>query len=421
MSDSATTVAKPGFKAMFSLYLAMMSVGMGQTVVFAILPMLGRELHLDLLVFQLPFSDIVIEPREMAITSLSALTAFAFFIAAPIWGRLSDRWGRKPLIIMGLFGYVIGTLTFNGVAYLGLSGVMMGTALFSCLIISRAFHAVVMSPTHPAAAAYMVDVTSVHERTKGMGKLQAFNQLGVMLGPALAWFVSINYLAPLYIQAGVSLIVGILVWRYLPSIPVSNTSGKKQLKLSYFDPRYRLFMAVGFAIFSLLGMVQQTLGFYFQDILAVDGVRAAQLFSSAMVVSSVAILGAQFLVVRRYSGLPMRLLRFGLPFMLLSYVLLANASALWMLYLSMALFGFGMGLTGPSFTASATMAVESHEQGSLAGLIGAIAGLGFMFGPLVGGALYRISPSYPYWCAAIVMVFIILILSFLEKSWKKQK
>jgi MFS family permease len=419
VSDSATTVAKPSFKAMFSLYLAMMSVGMGQTVVFAILPMLGRELHLDLLVFQLPFSDIVIEPREMVITSLSALTAFAFFIAAPIWGRLSDRWGRKPLIIMGLFGYVIGTLTFNGVAYLGLSGVMMGTALFSCLIISRAFHAVIMSPTHPAAAAYMVDVTSVHERTKGMGKLQAFNQLGVMLGPALAWFVSINYLAPLYIQAGVSLIVGILVWRYLPAIPVSNASGKKLLKLSYFDPRYRLFIAIGFAIYSLLGMVQQTLGFYFQDVLAVDGVRAAQLFSSAMVVSSVAILAAQFLVVRRYSGLPMGLLRFGLPFMLLSYVLLANAITLWMLYLSMGLFGFGMGLTGPSFTASATMAVESHEQGSLAGLIGAIAGLGFMFGPLVGGALYRISPSYPYWCAAAVMVFIILILSFFEKSWNK--
>ena len=419
MSSSTPIIVKPSFKAMFSLYLAMMVVGMGQTVVFAILPMLGRELHLDLLVFNVPFSDIVIAPRELAITSLSALTAFVFFIAAPKWGRLSDRLGRKPFIVLGLFGYVVGTLAFNGVAYLGLSGVLVGTMLFSCLIISRAFHAMIMSATHPASAAYMVDVTSVHERTKGMGKLQACNQLGVIVGPALAWFVSINYLAPLYIQAGVSFIAGILVWRYLPAIPPSNTTGKKLPKLSYFDPRYRLFMVVGFAIFSLLGMVQQTLGFYFQDTLAIDGIRAAQLFSSSMVVSSVAILIAQFVVVRRYSGLPMRLLRVGLPFMLLSYLLLANANALWMLFVAMGLFGFGMGLTGPSFTASATLAVESHEQGGLAGLIGAIAGLGFMFGPLIGGALYRLSPSYPYWCAAIVMAVIIVTLSFIEKSWRK--
>lgn len=155
MSSSTGKVTKPGFKAMFSLYLAMISVGMGQTVVFAILPMLGRELHLDLLVFKLPFSDLVLEPRELAITTLSALTAFVFFIAAPKWGRLSDRLGRKPLIILGLFGYVVGTLAFNGVAYLGLTGVLLGTTLFICLILSRAFHAVIMSPTHPASAAYL--------------------------------------------------------------------------------------------------------------------------------------------------------------------------------------------------------------------------------------------------------------------------
>ena len=391
MSNSAAAAGKSGFKAMFTLYLAMMCVGMGQTVVFAILPMLGRELHLDLLVFNLPFSDIVIEPRELAITSLSALTAFVFFVVAPKWGRLSDRWGRKPLIIFGLFGYVAGTLAFNGVAYLGLSGALVGTTLFVCLIISRAFHAVVMSATHPASAAYMVDVTSVYERTKGMGKLQACNQLGVMVGPALAWFVTFNYLAPLYIQAAVALIVGLLVCLYLPAIPPANTTGRKQAKLAYFDPRYRKFIILGFIIYSLLGMVQQTLGFYFQDILAIDGVRAAQLFSSAMVVSSVAILLAQFGVVRSYSGLPM------------------------------GLFEFGMGLTGPSFTASATMAVESHEQGGLAGLIGAIAGLGFMFGPLIGGGLYRLSPSYPYWCSALVMTVVILSLSILDKSREKTK
>ncbi|WP_269619153.1 MFS transporter [Zhongshania sp. BJYM1] len=420
MGNSEVNVGKPNNKAMFSLYLAMMSVGMGQTVVFAILPMLGRELHLDLLVFQFPFLDMVVQPKELAITSLSALTAFVFFIAAPKWGRLSDRLGRKPLIIFGLFGYVVGTLLFNGIAYLGLTGVWFGGLLFFCLIISRIFHALVMSASHPSSTAYMVDVTSVHERTKGMGKLQAANQIGVMIGPALAWFVSIHYLAPLYIQAGIFFVAGLLVWRYLPGIPPADRSDRKTVKMSFFDPRYRLFMFVGFSIFSLVGMVQQTLGFYFQDILQLDGIRAAQLFSTAMVCSSVLILVAQIAVVRRYRGLPMRLLRLGLPFMLISYLILANAHSLTMLYIAMGFFGFGMGLTGPSFAASATMSVEPHEQGGLAGLTGAIAGLGFMLGPLLGGTLYRISPSYTYWCAAIVMVLIILVLLVFEKSWRKQ-
>ena len=129
---------------MITLYLAMMSVGMGQTVVFAILPMLGRELALDQLVFQLPFGLGALQGKELTITSLSALTAFSFFMAAPYMGRLSDRLGRKPLIIFGLCGYAVGTLIFNGVAALGLSGVLVGTMLYLLLVLSRVFHAVLM-------------------------------------------------------------------------------------------------------------------------------------------------------------------------------------------------------------------------------------------------------------------------------------
>jgi len=400
----------PRWTVMITLYLAMMSVGMGQTVVFAILPMLGRELGLDQLVFNLPFSGLSFQPREMAITSLSTLTAFTFFIAAPRWGRLSDRWGRKPLIILGLCGYTVGTLAFNGVAYLGLTGMLAGGMLYLFLILSRAFHAALMSATHPASAAYMVDVTSVNERTRGMGKMQAFSQVGVMIGPALAWFVHISFLAPFFIQAFITFVVGMMVWRYLPALPRMPDTGVKAVKLSYFDPRYKLYMMVSFTVFCLVGMVQQTLGFYFQDLLQLDSVRSAQTFSMAMVVSSVAMLVAQLGVVQRYVGPPMKLLLFGLPFMCVGYVVLANSTTLPYLLFAMALIGFGMAVTGSSLTASATMAVETGEQGGLAGLLGSTAGLGFMLGPLLGGALYQLSPAYPYWCAAAVVLVILVVL-----------
>ena len=71
------------WRAMISLYAAMMAVGMGQSVVFAVLPMLGRELALHEMLWQLPFTELTIAPKEMAITSLSALTALVFFMTSP--------------------------------------------------------------------------------------------------------------------------------------------------------------------------------------------------------------------------------------------------------------------------------------------------------------------------------------------------
>lgn len=415
---------------MFSLYFAMAVTGAGQTVVFAIIPMLGRKLGLHELVFTMPYTSWRLEPREMAITALSALSALAFSLSAPLWGGLSDRVGRKPVILVGLFGYAIGTLVFNGVAWLGLQGVMAGVLLYLLLAASRVFHSAVMSATHPAVSAFVVDVTSLSERTKGMVKLQAFNQLGVMIGPALAWFVSISFLAPLMIQAGLMALSALIVWRYLPSADahrVAAPSGNEALQtppassMSYLDPRYRVFLFLAFAVFSMVGMVQQTLGFYFQDRLGLNGVQAAQYFSAAMVVSSAAMLAAQYIVVRYFTGLPMKLVLWGLPFCLVSFVLLANAHTLQSLLVAIALFGFGMGQTTPGFNASATLVVEPHEQGELAGMMGAMIGLGFVSGPLLGGYLYKLSPSYPYWFAAVASVFVIVMVIRVERRLRGQR
>ena len=391
-----------------TLYFAMMTIGMGQTVVFAILPMLGRELALDEIIFSIPALGWEFAPREMAITSLSALTALIFSLAAPFWGRQSDRYGRKPIILFGLVGYTIGTLTFNGAAQVGLSGLLGGVGLYLLLLVTRVFHAVIMSAAMPASSAYVVDSTTLHDRVKGIGKLNAFNQIGAMVGPALAWFVGVHFLAPMYLQAAITLVAAILVWRLLPATSSHKARDPNAPRLSYFDPRFRGFILVGFAMFTMLGMVQQTLGFYYQDVLQLESVKAAKLFSVAMVISSAAMLVSQFVVVQRFKGLPIGLVKLGLPFSLVGYLIIANADTLPLLLSAMLFFGLGMGMAGPGYSASATLVVEPHEQGALAGLMGSAAGMGFVVGPVVGGFLYRWQPSLPYWVASGVMLFVMV-------------
>ncbi len=409
-----------------SLYMAMMAIGAGQTLVFAILPMLGRALQLDELVFRLPFSSWHYQPRELAITLLSAMTAFSFSLAAPKWGQLSDRLGRrKSIILVGLFGHTAGSLIFCSVAWIGLLGWLGGVSLYLLLIVSRTLHSAIFSAAHPNISAYMVDVTSVAERTKGIVKLQTFNQLGVMLGPILAWFVHINFLAPLLIHAVITLFVAILLWYLLPDLSVpgreesmagSVTSSLPVVKTSYFDPRYRQLLLTAFLLFSMVSLVQQTLGFYFQDRLNLDGVRAAQYFSLSMVVSSIAMLIAQFSVVRFFKRLPMQLVVIGVPVLVAAFAVLGLAKSLPMLMLGMALFGGAMGLNGAGLNTSATLLVRADEQGSLAGMVGSVIGLGFVSGPLLGGVLYGIADYAPFLFACVVCMPLWLQVIFVEKK-----
>ncbi len=165
----------------------------------------------------------------------------------------------------------------------------------------------------------------------------------------------------------------------------------------------------------MMGMVQQTLGFYFQDLLQLDKIEAAQKFSFAMVVSSAAMLFAQLVIVQRWSVHPLILLKTGLPFVVVGYLALANAESLTLLLVGMGLFGFGMGMATPGYNVTATLTVKPEEQGSLAGLAASAPGMGFVIGPLVGGFIYSIQPSYTYWIAGLVLIPLFIFVLYLKK------
>ncbi len=434
------------------LYLAMLSIGMGQTVIYAVMPALGRELGLDLVEITLPFSGEAWVPGKLAITSLSAMTALVFAMVAPFWGRQSDRLGRKPIILVGLLGYTFGTLLFNGIAYLGFAGVLGGFALWFCLLLGRIAHACVMSATFPASNAYIVDMTPLAQRAKGLGRMSAANQLGVLMGPVMAAAVTFGFLTPLSLQALITFICAVLVYFFLfdtrtlagikarkkdvlpkgvdeqaidgaissevlaqnagdnvveltASRPEAH-SDKPLPKLSAFDARFRFILPVGFILYVMQGMVQQTLAFYCEDVIGLSRMDSVKYYATAMMASSMAMLFSQLVIVQRMGMGPAQLMRWGMPFCALGYAVIAATTGINGMLFGMMIFGLGIGMVMPGFSATASYTVTPREQGSLAGITGAIAGMGFVVGPLAGGVIYNSSYHAPFVIAAISIVLL---------------
>ncbi len=357
---------------------------------------------------------------EFQITSIIGCSALTVFIASPIWGRISDRWGRKRVLLTGLFGFSVGTFVFNWVLSLGLNGSLTGSSLFLALMVTRILHAAIMSATMPAATAYVADITTTATRTKGMGATGAANNLGSILGPAISGLAVFSLLLPLWLMAIIAFCNGLFIWRFLPESP-SPARLKNDLPkaLSYWDPRILPFILVGVFLFMGFALVQQTMGFRFQDALGLSASETAKTFGIAMMFSASASLIAQVFVVQRLNIKPFALLKLAIPLLVAAFLLMAIFETQLWLTTAMIIQGFAMGLAGPGFMAGASLAVKSNEQGSVAGIAASCGPLGFTFGPLLGGLLYQINPILPYSCAAGMYLFLFASMRWLGSKVAK--
>lgn len=374
-------------------------MGMGFSVLFPVLAPLGRELGL----------------QEIQITGIISMSSLAVFLSAPHWGRFSDRLGRKKVMLIGMFGFSLGTILFNSVLKLGLSGWLVGLPLFISLIVARVIHAGVMSAAMPASTAYMADITDISTRTKGMGAAGAANNIGAILGPALSGLAVISLLTPLWLIAGLAFLNGLFVLKFLPESPHEPGEHRPTKRLRYTDRRILPFVIVGVSMFTGFALVQQTMGFRFQDVLGLSAGETARTFGIAMMCSGGASLFAQGVVVQNLEVRPFTLLRFAMPVLVVAFTMMAIVETQMMLTIAMTILGFGMGLAGPGFMAGASLAVSPEEQGSVAGVAGSCGPLGFTIGPMIGGLMYQYNPTIPYAFAAGIYVLLFVSMFWLNK------
>ena len=396
------------------LLASVAATGMGQTLVFAILPSLGRAAGM----------------ADISVGLIISCSALMFALVSPVWGRLSEHMGRKPVLIIGLIGYSLGTVLFASVFWWGINGLITGAMLLALLIGSRVLQAAIMAATPPAAAAYMADITSVEGRTRGMGRIGAAHNLGTVVGPALGGLLAvISLVAPLYIAAAVTALMAIWVALSLRESPWIEERGPLQQRFSaavalrasfaaYADRRLWDVLIIGVTMFMAFAMVQQTLGFMFQDRLAMSPSAAAGGVGLAMMFAAIASLISQAVIVQRLGWPPEALLRLGIPVMAAGIGLLLWAPDQLSVTFSVVLLGLGLGLGMPGVSSAASLRVGPHEQGAVAGLMSACPALGFILGPVIGTGLYQINPLLPY---STVFVLLLPLMFAVQRMGKKSR
>lgn len=375
------------------LFVCLVCVGIGQSMLFAILPPAAREIGLS------PFQ----------LSTVFATSATIWVVMSPRWGRRSDVIGRRPVILIGLLGFALSMVLLAASVEAGMAGVVGPALAYPMLVGSRAVFALLGSGTGPASQAYVADRTSVVERVRGVAFLNAAFGFGQTLGPAVgAALAGVGLMAPIYCSAALAVASAAGVWAFLPEGPAhARPDASRSTRLGVRDHRIRPFLLVGVALQAVTATTTITLALFLQDVLGLGARDAARAAGTGFVVVAVAGLFAQLVLVQRFRPSARDMMRAGAVFLLVAFVVLAVGERFEGYLVGLAAMGLGAGLLRPGGAAGASLSVDAEEQGGVAGLLGGLAVVGNIFGPLLGTAVYALRPSAPYVLNAAIMALVV--------------
>ncbi len=343
------------------------------------------------------------------VTMLTVIYAGAQFFAAPLLGKISDRVGRRPVLLASVFGSALGYFIFG-----------VGGALW-VLFLARLIDGVT-GGNISTASAYIIDVSKPEERAKNFTLLGIAYGIGFILGPALGGLLSQwNLNAPAYAAGGIFLISTGLVYFLLPESLPQERRPTNRLRVNDFNPVASIGQMARKPGLGLVLLILAMFNFSFDGANSVTGIFIKNKFAASPLtlgllfifvgIATALVQGALTeRLVPRYGEKRMALV--GLLASVIGWPLIMLAPALWMLFpvtfVQSGVTGFIWATTG----ALAASYVPEHEQGQLAGVNVALAGLMAILGPLWAGAAYdSLSPDSPFWIGSIILLVACLLLA----------
>ena len=355
----------------------------------------------------LPYYAETFGASPVVIGLLFAAFSMAQLVAAPALGALSDRFGRRPVLIFSLIGTVI--------SFVMLAMAQNLAVLFAARVIDG-----LSGGNITTARAYIADVTGPEDRAKAFGFLGAAFGLGFIVGPGLAGlFAQISYTAPIWAAAGVTMMAVAMAYFWLPetvhrgnamSVPpwraVPEVLGRQHLRpLLIADFVYWCSFAVCTTTFALFA--SRRFGF---DVTETGYVLAA--FGMLGVIVQGGVVG----IVAGQLGV-LRTFLVGLVIAALGWGLVAVSSSVPMFLGALIPAGIGVGLCNATIVTLISHSGSKDEQGTVQGAAGALESFGRAIGPVWGhGALQRFGEGTAYATAALAF----LATTFLMMSYQAQ-
>ncbi len=335
--------------------------------------------------------------REMGM--LMAIFSLMQFIFSPIWGSLSDRIGRKPVLLIGAFGNAA-------------SMALMGFAHdYWLLFAARALSGILSSATLPAAMAFISDSTDEKSRGDGMGVVGAAFGVGMVLGPGIGGTMTeISLEAPFFFAAGASLVAMALLWFILPeSLSQEKRTGEERrvrgldislMWKSLFGPIGFLLILAFLHNFALTNF-EGIFGFYAQKRYNFDPPTIGLIMTVVGLVSAVVQGILTGPATRRFGDAAV--IRASLFASVLGFLSMLAAPDLGWVLVTCGFFVLSNSMLRPG-VASLTSKRADIPQGAAMGLSNAYMSLGRIVGPLWAGNVLDLNLSYPFITGALIML-----------------
>lgn len=382
-------------------------------LIFILVTMFLNFLGFSIIIPILPFliEKFIPNPNDLAIYVGIVASTYAFcqFLAAPGLGALSDFWGRRPILLVSLFGSVIGYLM------LALGGT------FWVILLGRMIDGLT-GGNISTVYAYLADITDPKERSKYYGMIGAAGGFGFMIGPAVGGILgAIHLTLPLYLAAGITLIN--MVWGYF----VLPESLKKEhrlarFELSHLNPFGHLFELFSIEILSNLFITSFIFFFAFNAIYGITSVYTKDVFLwdptrigiLLFVAGFIDIISQGFLIRKLIPKLgEIKLSIIGLILIIAGIATAAITSfyiSTVIFYIGFIVMNFGDGLLEPSISGLISNSVGPTVQGKVQGGSQSVQAVARVLGPLFAALVYGYFRGLPYVSAVVLFAISLVVL-----------
>jgi len=350
----------------------------------------------------LPFYAESFGASAFAIGLLGTSFSLMQFLFSPIWGRWSDRIGRKPIILIGLLGSCLSYVTMALATSLAL--------LFIARIVGG-----IAGANIPTAQAYIADITTPENRARGMGLVGAAFGLGFIFGPAIGGLLSrFSPETPMWCAAALCFANFVAAWFLLPESRAINAATKTLGRMDAFrqamgQPTLLVILALYFIVTMAFSAFEATFALFTEARFGFTATSIGFLFAFIGVIIAViqgVLIGR---VVKRVGE--RRLIPAAIGAIAISIGLLPFVWNVPTLLVALGLLAVGMGFNNPSLSSMVSKLSHEDDQGGTLGLASSLASLGRVVGPAWGGYFYdAYGMTTPYLSAAGVM-FVAFLMS----------